>query len=141
MLERELRGVLQRTVDLDVGVQIQDAAAVIGEHVLKKARLDCGRKLCDIVDCRQAANFRSIETDVAQSNTFERLMGRIKLPGLVVDEQEDEPATGMMLEERTRQDPNVSNIVARGNGASSDHQPLTATSPAPGPVNSRLKLA
>jgi len=30
----------------------------------------------------------------------------------------------MMLKERTRQDPNVSYIVARGNGAGSYHRPL-----------------
>src|SRR4029079_14030895 len=97
-------------------------AAVIGQQVLQKGRFDRSRELGHIVDRREPADFCSIETDVAQSNAFERFAARIKLAGLVVDEQKDEPTVGMMLKKRIREDPNVSNIVARGNCAGSYHQ-------------------
>src|SRR5262245_14524672 len=126
MLECESRQVLQRTVDLDVRVEIEDAAAVIGKQVLQKTRFDRSRKLRNIVDRRQSADFCSSQSDVAQSNALELFAARIKLPGLVVDEQKDEPTLGMMLKERTRQDPNVSNVVTCRNGADSYHQSLTA---------------
>ena len=97
MLAREVGCLVERSVQLDVRIQIDDVAHTGRQQMPEKRRLDRGRELRDVVDRNQRADLVAIETDLLRRG-IERFPAPIDVTRLVVDQKDREAPAGMVLE-------------------------------------------
>jgi hypothetical protein len=105
----ELVELLQRAVDLDVGIQIGHWATRLAHQVTKQPRLDRGRKLQHRVAHRHV-NER-VALHLPGREQLERLILGIQVTIEVIDHQRPQPAPGIGLGQRAGQHSRVRRVV------------------------------
>ncbi len=113
----ERRELVESSGDLDVGIEVDHVGQLVaGEEVLQEEGLD--RRVA--LEQRVLEEKRRQAGDVAEIlrlDQGERLFGGIEVAVHAVDEEHEEAALGVVLEERARQHPGEREVVLGDDGA------------------------
>ena len=115
---------LERIVNPDVGVEIDDLPLPAVEQVPEKDGLDRRCQLGDVVDAGQTPDLERLEPEVAESQPRDAVIdaaARTKVRPLVVNEQDREPSVGMVRQKRIGEHLRERQVVARDDGARIQH--------------------
>jgi hypothetical protein len=109
---------LERAVDPDIGVEIDDGGRTRPEEMFQEYRFDGRRKFGDIIDRGELADLVVLQADVTEPDARERLTAFVERSMFVVDQKNRKGAARMVSEKRVREDAGMSQVVTRDNGAS-----------------------
>ncbi len=116
VLAGELLDLVERSVDLDVGVEVGGDVPAVREQPPEQPRLHCGRELEDVVDHRHPPELLVVEPDLRRKEGLEGLPFSARRSRRV-DHEHREARIGMMDQERLGEHAGMRQIVSRDDRA------------------------